>query len=129
MMSNDQALLSAFLNGEIDNRNFHHTEHVRVGFELLRDRNFCDALAAFSGALKRIATRAGNPGAYHETITVAFLALIAEHCASGQYSDFETFARDNPKLLDKSVLERWYTPERLASPIARQTFVLPEPLR
>jgi hypothetical protein len=128
-MSNDKALLSAFLDGEIDIRNFHHAEHVRVGFELLCHHNFCDALAAYSAALKRIATRAGNPNAYHETITVAFLSLIAEYRASGQYPDFETFAQVNPELMDKSILGRWYAPERLASPIARQTFLLPEPLR
>jgi hypothetical protein len=126
MMSNDQALLSAFLNGEIDTRKFHHTEHVRVGFELLRHHDFCDALAAYSAALKRIATRAGNPSAYHETITVAFLSLIAERSASGQYPDFATFAQVNPELMNKSILEHWYAPERLASPIARRTFVLPD---
>jgi hypothetical protein len=128
-MSNDQALLRAFLNGEIETRHFHHTEHVRVGFELLRRRNFCDALAAYSAALKRIAAHAGNPDAYHETITVAFLALIAEHRAGAEYSDFESFTKHNPELMDKRVLARWYAPDRLASPIARQTFVLPAPLR
>jgi hypothetical protein len=83
-------------------------------------------LAAYSTALKGISTRAGNPGAYHETITVAFLSLIAERQAAGHYSDFEAFIGDNPDLMNKSILERWYAPERLLSDIARKTFVMPD---
>jgi hypothetical protein len=121
-----QLLLNAFLGGKIDGRDFHHADHVRAGFELLCRHTFPDALAAYSAALKGIATRAGNPGAYHETITVAFLSLIAEHHAAGRYADFEAFIEDNPQLLDKSILERWYAPERLLSDIARKTFVMPD---
>jgi len=120
-----QALLNAFLGGRIDGRDFHHADHVRVGFELLCRHTFPDALAAYSAALKGIAKRAGNPGAYHETITVAFLSLIAEHHSAGTYADFEAFIADNPQLLDKSILERWYAPERLRSDLARKTFVMP----
>jgi hypothetical protein len=128
-MSHDAALLGAFLRGEIEARDFHHAQHVRAAFELLRQHTFCDALSAYSTALKGIATRAGNPGAYHETITVAFLSLIAERSAGGQYADFESFSNAHPELLDKCILERWYAPERLGSAVARQTFVLPEAMR
>ena len=128
-VTGDHSLLDAFLRDEIDGRDFHHADHVRVGFELLGDRSFPDALAAYSAALKGIATRAGNPNAYHETITVAFLSLIAEHRAAGQYADFEAFVRDNPELMNKSILERWYAPQRLLSDIARHTFVMPEAAR
>jgi hypothetical protein len=125
---NENALLTAFLRGEIGG-DFRHADHVRVGFELLCHHNFPDALVLYSVSLKGIAARAGNPGAYHETITVAFLSLIAEHRAAGQYADFESFIRDNPKLMDKSLLGRWYAPERLLSDIARRTFVMPGELR
>jgi hypothetical protein len=120
-----QLLLNAFLGGKIDGRDFHHADHVRVGFELLCRHTFPGALAAYSAALKGIAKRAGNSRAYHETITVAFLSLIAEHHAAGRYANFEAFIEDNPQLMDKSILERWYAPERLLSDIARKTFVLP----
>ena len=120
-----QSLLNAFLGGKIDGRDFRHADHVRVGFELLCRHTFPDALAAYSAALKGIAKRGGNPGAYHETITVAFLSLIAEHHAAGGYADFDAFIGDNPQLLDKSILERWYAPERLLSDVARKTFVMP----
>jgi hypothetical protein len=117
--------LTAFLPGDVDNRNFRHADHVRVAFEILQHHAFPEAVAAYAAALKRIATRAGRPEAYHETVTVAFLSLIAERRAAGDYASFAEFAEENGDLLDKSVLGRWYTPQRLWSDVARQTFVLP----
>jgi len=124
-MGAETELLERFLRAEVDNRHFHHADHVRVGFELLRRERFPGAVAAYSAALRKIAARAGNPGAYHETITVAFLALIAEHAAGADYADFDAFAAANPELMDKSILRRWYGAERLDSELARSTFVLP----
>jgi len=124
-----EALLASFLGGEIDNRAFRHADHLRVAFELLQRQPFPQAAATFSSALKVIAAKAGNPGAYHETITLAFLALIAERRVVGELDAYEDFARVNLDLLDKSVLTRWYTPERLGSGAARKTFILPEPGR
>jgi hypothetical protein len=118
--------LRAFLDGTVDAANFRHVDHVRVGFEILRHHDFPDAAAAFARSLKQIATRAGAPNKYHETITLAFLSLIAERRALADYANFEAFASDNPDLLEASVLKRWYAPERLMSAVARKTFVLPD---
>jgi hypothetical protein len=68
----------------------------------------------------------GKPEAFHQTMTIAFLALIAERVQAGGYSDFAGFAAANPDLMTKSVLTRWYSPERLSSEAARATFVLPD---
>jgi len=121
--------LELFLRGEIDNRTFRHADHVRVGFELLKAYDFSTASYKFSAGLKTISARAGNPGAYHETITLAFLALIAERSATGRFDNAEDFLRSNPDVMNKTVLERWYTPERLRSDIARRIFILPEVVR
>jgi hypothetical protein len=129
MMHRESALLAAFLAGEIDNANFRHADHVRVGFELLSSHDFATAAHRFSMALREIARRAGNPAAYHDTITIAFLALIAERSAIGEFAGVEDFLQRNPDLLDKSVLERWYAPERLRSAVARRVFILPEVTR
>lgn len=117
--------LRAFLHGEIAGADFRHADHVRIGFEILRRHDFLDAARAYSTALKDMATRAGNSGAYHETITLAFLALIAERMAAETCGTFEAFAQANADLLDKAVLTRWYRPEQLGSALARKTFVLP----
>ena len=118
--------LGAFLQGDVDAANFRHADHVRMGFEILQHHDFPDAAAAFARSLKMIAARAGAPGKYHETITLAFLALIAERQAKGRHANFKDFAMTNADLLDGSALRRWYAPERLASDVARKTFILPE---
>ena len=120
--------LTAFLDGEIDNGSFRHVDHVRIGFELLDGHPFPAAAAMFSSALKKIAAQ-HNPAAYHETITLAFLSLIAERRTVTGCAAFEDFLRANSDLLDRHLLARWYTPERLSSSLARRTFVLPEPAR
>ncbi|HXC56906.1 MAG TPA: hypothetical protein VNU97_16525 [Rhizomicrobium sp.] len=120
--------LFAFLHGETDAANFHHADHLRMAFEILRrHRDFLEAAQAYRGALKIIAARAGNAGAYHETITLAFLSLIAEQMATRNYENFSTFVTQNADLLDKFALLRWYPSEQLDSAAARATFVLPRP--
>lgn len=131
-MANEVACdaLGKFLHDETDPKSFHHRDHVQMAFELLkRHPNFVDAAAVYSLSLRKIAARAGNPAAYHETITLAFLSLIAERTASCNHKSFEQFAARNADLLDKQALTRWYSAERLGSEIARQTFILPTPDR
>jgi len=120
--------LATFLRGETDPRGFRHADHVRLAHEALGGRPFLDVARAYASALKVITARAGKPEIYHETITVAFLALIAERRAAAPEADYAAFATTNPDLFDKQVLARWYG-DKLALPAARRTFVLPEPIR
>jgi hypothetical protein len=127
-MTTPAAELTAFLHGETDARGFRHHDHVRMAFEVLRRHPFLEAALAVERALKAMAARAGSPGAYHTTVTVAFMALINERAAADPARDFETFAAANPDLFDKDVLGRWYG-DKLRQAAARQTFVLPDPPR
>lgn len=117
--------LSDFEEGRIDPRHFPHRAHVRVGYELLERHPFPEALLHLARGLRGLAAKAGRPEVYHETITAAFLALIAERRLRGSYVNWEDFAARNPDLLRKELLEDWYEPALLQSSVARQTFVLP----
>jgi hypothetical protein len=119
--------LERFMRGEVDAAAFPHREHVRMGFEMLRRHDFAETAFRFSAALRAMAGRAGKPQAFHQTVTIAFLSLIAERIDSGDYADFDSFARGNADLLEKSALSRWYPSERLASDAAKRTFLLPNP--
>jgi hypothetical protein len=119
--------LADFLADRVDPARFHHADHVRVAFELLSRHAFLEAAPVYARRLQRIAARAGRPEAYHVTITVAFLALIAERSARGAYADFDSFAAANGDLFDKTILSNWYGSDELAAPLARRTFVLPGP--
>ena len=127
-MAADCPELERFVRGEIAAAGFAHREHVRMAFEMLRRHDFAETVLHFSRALRTMAQRAGKPQAFHQTVTIAFLSLIAERLEAGRWSDFANFARDNPDLLEKTLLARWYRPERLSSEPARRTFLLPEPV-
>ncbi len=117
--------LAAFEAGAVDPRCFHHRDHVRIGYELLERYRFPEALLHLARGLRKLAARAGHPEAYHETVTAAFLALIAERRFAGDYRDGEDFLQRNPELLEKNLLQNWYAPEILQSKVARETFLLP----
>jgi hypothetical protein len=128
-MGADCPELERFVRGEVDAAHFPHREHVRMAFEMLRRHDFAETVLHYSRALRAMAARAGKPQAFHQTITIAFLSLISERVESRPVADFTAFARDNPDLLDKSAVARCYHPQRLASELARRTFLLPDPGR
>jgi len=108
---------------------FHHADHVRVAFAYVSELPLLDAVAKFSAALQRFALAKGKPNLYHETITWAYLFLIAERRArSGGDEGWEEFAERNSDLLvwKGGALERYYSKATLASELARRTFLLPD---
>lgn len=121
--------LERFVRGEIDPAQFPHREHVRMAFEMLRRHDFAESVWLFSRALRAMAAKAGKPEAFNQTVTVAFLSLIAERMERGDAHNFAAFVQAHPDTLDRSVLARWYRAERLSSDVARRTFVLPESAR
>ncbi|MDQ6913321.1 MAG: hypothetical protein M3119_04745 [Verrucomicrobiota bacterium] len=121
--------LRAFEAGEIDPAKFSHHEHVRLGFEMLCAHPFGETVTRFARGLRHLTRKVARPQLYHETITVAFLALIAERRAKTSCPYWDDFIRQNSDLLDKDVLLGWYSPEQLQSEPARRTFCLPAPGR
>ena len=108
---------------------FHHADHVRVAFAYVTEMPLLDALAKFPAALKRFALAHGKPNLYHQTITWAYLLLIAERMslADGAQS-WEQFSESNPDLLvwKGGLLERYYSRTTLDSAKARSVFVFPD---
>ncbi|MGH8202035.1 MAG: hypothetical protein ACREVO_16990 [Steroidobacteraceae bacterium] len=126
-MSENSLDLDRFLRGEVAITAFPHREHLRMGFEMLRRHDFVETALHYSRTLQAMAARVGKPQAFHQTVTIAFLSLIAERIACADYADFESFAHLNPDLFERSALTRWYPSERLATGAARRTFLLPNP--
>ena len=121
-------LLDKFVDTTLPADQFHHAEHVEVAWRYVRQYGMPAALGAFTEAIKRFAAAKGAHGLYHETITWAFLLLIAERDAKAPAADWEAFAAANPDLLvwKPSILERYYSKELLASDLARRTFLMPD---
>jgi hypothetical protein len=125
-MDEERAQLARFARGEFDAGMFPHREHLRMGFEMLRRHDFAETAYHYSFALRAMTARAGKPEAFHQTTTMAFLALIGERMQAREVADFLAFERANPDLMDRRVLARWYRPERLTTDAARRTFLLPD---
>ena len=127
----DAALVRTFEAGEMPEGGFRHPDHVRVAWYYLLRHPLPDALAIFSGGLRRFAAARGKPEMYHETITIAYVLLISERLdgagAASQLS-WPAFAERHADLLawNPSILERYYTAETLWSERARRTFVMPD---
>jgi hypothetical protein len=117
--------LRALETGTLDPALFPHPEHVRLAYEMLGRHSFGEAVTRFSHGVRLLAAKAGRPGVYHETITVAFLAVIGERRARAKVSCWNEFKANNRDLLDKRCLDRWYDADFLRSDLARQTFCLP----
>jgi hypothetical protein len=117
--------LVALETGALDPGLFRHPEHVRFAYGMLERYSFGEAVDRFARGLKLLAAKAGRPEVYHETITVAFLALINERRARNDVSGWPEFKANNPDLFDKRCLENWYGREQLGSDLARRTFCLP----
>jgi len=125
-MSAEGCTLERFLRGEVAARDFPHREHVRMAFELLLRHEFTETAHRYAQALRLITARAGKPQAFNLTLTIAFLALIAERMEGSGHADFAAFAQAHPELFARDVLARWYRPEQLATALARRSFVLPD---
>jgi hypothetical protein len=122
----DDDFLRALENCELLAREFGHTAHVRAAYLYLGRTEFAGALARMRHAVRNYAAHLGKPDRYHETITVAYLALIHERMYErGDGGGWESFAVANGELLDPGLLRQFYPPDLLESQTARRVFVLP----
>ena len=127
-MSSDEEFLRAFADGTLPEDSFHHCDHVRLVWLLLERHPVLETLGRVTDNLARYAAAKGKPERYHQTITWAFVFLIAARRAQRPGASWQEFAADHPDLLSwqPSVLDRYYSPEILASDLARQSFLLPD---
>jgi hypothetical protein len=125
-----KTLFERFVDTTLPASDFHHHQHVQVAWMFVRKYGLPNALSEFTTAIKRFADAKGATGLYHETITWAFLLLIADRQARNPAADWDTFASANPDLLTwkPSILERYYSSDVLKSDLARRSFLMPDRL-
>jgi hypothetical protein len=124
----DAEFLRALESGRLADADFGHAAHVRAAYLYLRPGDFATALTRIRAAIRTHAGRLGKADRYHETITVAYLALIQQHiCQRGDGGGWPGFALQNPELLQPDLLLKFYPRSQLQSELARRVFVLPCP--
>jgi len=126
MSSAANGLLARFEQLEINAPNFHHCDHIEVAYDMLNKYDFVEACTRYASTIRAMAERVGVPEKYNTTITLAFMSLVAERKGQLDPDGLASFLASNPDLLDKNVLKRWYSEERLTSATARRQFLLPD---
>ncbi len=118
--------LDALVNGALDAGDFGHLDHLGVAYEALCRHPFPQAFQTVAAGLASLTKRAGEPEKYNATITFAYLSLIGERMHERHWPDAAAFLAGNADLAAPGLIEKHYTPARLASPTARQISLLPD---
>jgi len=123
MFADDLDFRQAFERCEIPNAGFHHRDHIRLAWIYLKLYGPAEGQARISAAIRNFATHHGKSEKYHETVTAAWMLLVAQasHCSS-----FTDVIAEFPQFLDKSLLAEFYSTELLQTEAARKTFVDPD---
>lgn len=124
----DDNLLLAFEECRLTPELWTHEAHVQVARGYLSRFSFPRALQYVCSGIKKLNAHNGKPNAYHETITVAMLLLVADRMDAKLHESWEQFKTRNADLLNwkDSALLNYYTYGTLYSDEARQHFIWPD---
>ena len=126
-MLTDQEFIRAFEATTLPVGQFDHAAHVRAGWWYVQHYSIGEAIDRFSQSLKAFAAANGANRKYHETVTIAWMLVIAERVHQSRELDWAAFAERYPELFaTPSLLAQYYSSERLGSEQARVGFVMPD---
>jgi hypothetical protein len=127
----DAEFLQSFENCSLSSDAWNHRAHLRIAYLYAWQRPFPAALARIRRGIQAFNAVTNTPEAldrgYHETITVAFVRLVYACLAcQADFPNSDAFCDRFPQLLDKKVLLRFYSRERIMTLDAKQEFVEPD---
>lgn len=111
-----------------------HRMHVRVAFSYLERHPFDEAVQKMREGVQRYNAHNAVPEGllmgYHDTITVAFMRIIATQrivwAEMFPAADSESFCDQHPQLMQRRILRLFYSGDRLGSAEAKAAFVEPD---
>jgi hypothetical protein len=101
---------------------FRHLDHLRLGWILLSRMDPAVASDEAARIIRQFSLRHGKGHAYHETITRAWMHLLATH----DESSFDEFRAKHAGRLAAGLLHEFWRSETLGSPRARIEWVPPD---
>ena len=124
-MISDDELVEGFESASL--AQFHHADHVHLTIVYLARYGRDEALRRLTAGIQRLAAADGHPEKFHVTLTRAWLDLIdAARAMHPDASSAAALVAACPALLDRSALERCYSPELLRSDRARTEWIPPD---
>ena len=123
----DDDFVTAFLSGALPPTQFHHRDHLRLTWTLIRLTGEEQAMKRVTSGIRYFATQHGHAEKYHETMT-RFWARIVGHMVAARpdITTFDEFLAAFPMLLEKDLPYRHWQRETMLSPDARARWVEPD---
>jgi hypothetical protein len=118
----DDEFLEAFHSCRLKTSEFRHADHLRLAWLHLAREPFETALDHVRRGIQVFAKHHNFSGLYHETITTAWVHLLASH----RENSFDEFLAVNESRLTANLLHHFWTPEILAGREARNGWVPPD---
>jgi hypothetical protein len=124
----DFEYLQLFTNCGVAPAQFHHRDHLRLGYIFLIRQGADHAYEAIREALQTfLAHHDIDPAKYHVTLTRAWLLAVQHFMElSPPATSADEFIRNNPRLLDPSIMLTHYSKDLIRSDRARAAFVEPD---
>ncbi len=107
-------------------RGFGHREHLELAWTYLRRYPTDEATEVMAAAIRRVARLHAAEDKYHETMTRAWLHLVAVHAQRWSADTFEEFLQRNPGLLDSKLIGHFYSSQVIRSDSARASWTDPD---
>jgi hypothetical protein len=123
----DEDFVAAFFSGRIANTSFHHRDHLRLAWCLIRKSGIEAATGMITGGIRHFAAQHGHAEKYHETLT-KFWVRIVSHMIDTRpdIAAFDQFLEMYPHLLDTALPYHHWRRETMQSQDARARWVEPD---
>jgi flavin reductase (DIM6/NTAB) family NADH-FMN oxidoreductase RutF len=122
----DGEFIARFERGGFSGAEFPHRAHLRMAWLYVRELGPDAAIDRAAGGIRNLAEANGQANLYHDTLTRAWVYLVALAAEQSPSPTFAGFIDAHPELLDKQLLLRHYSPDVLGSPEARARWVAPD---
>jgi hypothetical protein len=124
---NDDDFVRAFLSGTLPPTQFHHRDHLRLTWWLIRQHGLEMAARTIPAGIRHFAAQHGQADKYHETLTWFWVRIVGHMIAARpDIAAFDRFLETFPQLLDKELPYRHWRRETMWSGPARAQWVEPD---
>ncbi len=121
-----ELLVRAFETCELNPAEFKHGQHLTVALWYVVQLPFDEASEKMRAGIKKLASAHGA-SAYHETITLFWLAIVREFCASARSAEsISSLANRLAANYQKDFIYEFYSRELLSSAEAKSEWIAPD---
>jgi hypothetical protein len=123
----DDEFLHAFFSLDLPSSGFHHRDHLRLTWLVVRRHGAVAAPAGVAAGIRRFAEAHGHGDRYHETLTAFWVRVVAHAIGDRpEIDDFDMFLRAYPLLLDAQLPLRHWSRDALFAAPARTAWCAPD---